>query len=215
MAVRPIRALRFGLLVLAGFLPAALFAQSPLALSWDSAPPAVDGVSPGGSVAFLAVARVPLGDSQRVHLVRQVAQAGAGETRVLVPWTGSAVPPRSIWAAVDESTGAFVLGSPSEELIPMPTRTALAEGTGGVALADHWLEVLLVRPGGGHWGGTVIDGSPSDRDGQADGKIELDPASLQPLADAPTLAAWVAGDVLITIDLDTFEVSTFVVGGAL
>lgn len=204
----------FTVVALGAVAPPASLSQSTLTFSWESSPPTVEGVVAGGSVAFLGVAREPLGDSQRVHRVGEVVRAGVGETKVAVPWPDSPVLSRSVWAAVDEATGAFVLSSPSLELIPNPSVEPLRAGETRLSLPDRWLEVLLVRPGAGHWRGTLGDGSSEDRDGRADGAIELDATSLSPLAGSPALTAWAAGDVLIAINLETLRVSTYLVGGA-
>lgn len=191
-----------------------LGAQAVPTFQWSPGPPLVTGVSPGGGVVFLGITREPRGDSQRVTVVREVVRAAAAESSVAVPWSRGEVPARSVWAAVDESSGVFALSSPSAELVPDSPVSFLPAGGGALTVADGWLEVLLVRPGGGLWGGTVRDGALGDQDGAADGAIQLDPGSLSPLEDAPALVAWASGDVLITIDLDTLAASSYRVGGA-
>lgn len=210
-----IRSLSVGRLVvlLAGLAPSSLSAQPQPVFSWDSDPPRVEGMSPGGEGVFLGVARVPLGDSQRVRRIGEEVRANAGETEVAVPWPDSVVPPRSVWAVVDAATGAFALSSPSAELVPHPPLEILRAGESRLSLGGRWVEVLVVRPGGGSWWGSLTDGSSADRDGAVNGSVGLEPSGVSPVGDAPALASWMAGDVLIAIDLDTLAVSTFEVGG--
>lgn len=202
---------RLGLLALASLLVQPLAA---LTFSWTPGSPSVEEVAPGGSVVFLGITREPLGDSQRVTVVREAVPVAGSDTRVLVPWERGEVPPRSVWAAVETGSGAVALSSPSAELVPDTAVQVLPAGSSSLTVADRWLEVLLIRPGGGQWGGTLRDGSPDDPDGTADGTVILDPSALLPFEGSPALAAWSVGDVLITIDLDTLAVVAYQIGGA-
>lgn len=183
-----------------------------LTFSWTPGAPKVEGASPGGSVAFLAVARERRADYSRVTVVRESAAASAD--LVAIPWERGEVPLHSVWVAIDETTGAVALSSPSSEVVSQPELVTIPAAETTITMKGSWLEVLIVRAGVGRWGGTVTDGSPSDLDGLVDGTIRFDLTALERLGGPAEATAGSPGDLVATIDLDTLVASASILGGA-
>ena len=122
----------------------------------------------------------------------------------------------SIWAVVDQASGAYVVdvppGSPRREL-EFPGRGPEEGSRGQLNRLRHegfgFVHLLLVRPGEGAWTVTAADGGPFDADGSfADGVLlEIDRArAVAGDGDAEEAAApperFAPGDVVVVIDSD-------------
>ena len=176
------------------------------------------GFSPGGQVVWLAAARVVAEDYfLTLSRFQSVTTADAGG--VARYDLGRPLPPSSVWLAVDLTTGAYSLATPSgapPRLAALPT---LRVGTGATSdlVEDRRQQIsaLLVRPGVGAWELTVGDGGAADEDGAGDGHLQFSLARMNPLAQAPanTSSAPAAPDRLASQDLlvilgaDRLEVS--------
>lgn len=115
------------------------------------------------------------------------------------------LPPASMWAAVDASTGqvgkAMPPGVVAREL-PHPPRHILPGAT-TIDLELPMAEVLLVRHGGrfGVWGLRAGDGGASDVDGEQNGIIRIALSDMWPIADSGEPPAEVSGgDVLLILN---------------
>jgi hypothetical protein len=164
----------------------------------------VSGLTPGRSVVCFGTLLESLGyevGSRRIVIVATANPSGLARCDL-----GIELPVRSIWSAVDLTTGAYVTGKPAgspgivRELdqrsftAPGRLRQQLAAGT-------SFQEILLVRPQAGAWTLSVGDGGESDEDGSLDGHISASPAAFEPVAGATgPPERFMPGDTLIAID---------------
>lgn len=186
------------------------WADLDLSLSDGSA--VLSGVTPAGSVAWLAVGRESRWDVDRLTVRRTVEVIPDGSTTAELPW-GGAVPVRSAFVAVDLETGRAATGSPHPSGLRLGEGgRARSEGP-GVVVPGQFLQILVVRPGGGVWHGAVADGALEDLDGSADGAVSFDWATLTAVGDAPANATAAAGDRVWAIDLDTLVLHEIVLDG--
>ncbi|HVG22580.1 MAG TPA: hypothetical protein VND45_00365 [Thermoanaerobaculia bacterium] len=159
-------------------------AEQRLSLSFDGRAAVVDGVTPGGQ---LVVYSKGVSESSLHHAatmgIRFVVRDATGSGRVRID-AGRELPPDSVWALIDVSSGRH-------EVI---SRGALARRSGlppgvlrslGVAQANRLTldlpiaEVLVVRPGEGAWHGVIADGGESDDDARPDGHAVFSPRALK------------------------------------
>ncbi len=191
-------------------------AQPTLSLAGTTV--ALDGASPGGTVAFFSVSRVPLGYSQQVEVLREVALADASGR---AEWSVDHVPAlKSVWAAVDLTSGDWALAVPTGGVVRQQPLDlgAFERGANGELSALRYaghvvLEALLVRTelsaeSQGVWGLRLSDGGETDGDGEHNDAIRLAPSSMEAIAETtPPPSAFAPGDVVILIDSDRLEVS--------
>ena len=115
----------------------------------------------------------------------------------------------SVWAAVVLSDGQTAFAAAPGGTLHVEAMSSdqalIWEDKKIVALSvpGRFLEVLLVRPGGGVWSAVAGDGGASDAEGVVDGKITMSidrfEAELGTRVQTSTL---VAGDVVIAIDVN-------------
>src|SRR5436305_11879570 len=161
-------------------LPALAVAQalkpSAPAIAFEKNAVVVTGLTVKGQAVLFAEAR-ELAEDDVATLVRRSLMLtdddGDGTVRLDL---GKEVPLRSVWVAVDFATGQVAVAAAEG----YPLRRVDWRGEGIVRGNSHadrvedartFAEVLLVRPGVGAWQLTVGDGSSSDDDGAADGRI--------------------------------------------
>jgi len=135
----------------------------------------VSGMTPGGEVLLFGVARHGLVYANRYFVYREALLDGDGDGEVsFEPPEG--LPWKSSWVAVDSATGEVVVGAPEPYRITVSTLPpgALAGSAPDLleelAVDEEWLEVLVVRPGVGGWGGRAFEGGVGDQDGAANGR---------------------------------------------
>jgi hypothetical protein len=128
------------------------------------------------------------------------------------------LPYRSVVAAVDYGSGAVTIGGPAGYEINMrlPGNAVKKNAAGDVLeFEDEWLSLiaLLVRPGGGAWTASALEGGPGDADGRHDGKLRFK------FDDAKTIYGRDAapknlkkGDVVVLIEPGQMEVYAFEIG---
>lgn len=209
--------MRRGLVVFVLVLAAAS-ADAQLALRFEEQAVSATGISPGGSSVWLAVSLEQPEVYVRLVTRRQVLtdpdRDGEAIFEVL-----PVVPPRSAWIVVDVESGQVALGAPEGGRLrqrPMPEgaiHRLKGEGLDAVTVDGRRLEVLLVRPGVGAWGGRLGDGGPLDRDGLGDGKVALALVDLPNLAGgerAPTTLE--KGDVFAVVNRETLDLISYVHG---
>jgi hypothetical protein len=168
------------------------------------------GMTPGGRVAWFAFARERTDWTSRVlHWEGASGLADASGQTVLN--LGRPVPVKSIFVAIDMSTGAFAASSPPAypwaAHVPFPV-DGLAFGADQVSVVSlrdshEELEVLVVRPQVGAWRATVrhddeaLGGTPGVLvNFSAFSPWGASPASLGPLR---------SGDVIVAIDPNRIE----------
>jgi hypothetical protein len=168
------------------------------------------GLSPGGRVAWVGVARERVGWTSRVS-VWQAADAvadGAGQT---VLDLGRDLPVKSLWVVVDVTTGAFAAASPQEypwlTEAPFPSAAASLASDRATLLSlrddREELEVLVVRPKVGVWRATLRHDDPGS---EAEPGVTLTASDLIPWGKprAP-LGRLGPGDLIVAIDPNRLE----------
>jgi len=124
---------------------------------------------------------------------------------------------RSVWAAVDVTSGELGVGVPEgTELLAsaLPREAIGIDGAGLTVPVRRWAYLLWVRPGraadAGVWGTIVGDGGAYDDDGVENrsirGRVESFVA-IAPRENAPP-ARLADGDVVLMVDPETLEITT-------
>lgn len=195
------------LLAVALLLPLPLAAE-PLLVATQGEVSAA-GLTPGGRVVWFGIVRSLDDGLERLTHVRREATADSDGRAVLaVPNPG----PAASWAVVDVTTGQLASARtdrPAVAATALPAE-ALQRGPddGDRLLAERLrLDLLLVRPGVGAWGGAFGDGGAADEDGQSDGVLIAALAGLAPIGQAPVAPQTraQAADLLLALDPDTFD----------
>ncbi|HEY0553789.1 MAG TPA: hypothetical protein VGG20_05945 [Thermoanaerobaculia bacterium] len=178
----------------------------------------VTGLTVKGQAVLFAEAR-ELAEDDVATLVRrsQVLTDDDGDGTVRLD-LGKEVPLRSVWVVVDFATGQVAVAAPEG----FPLRLVSWQGQGierGASRSDRvedartFAEVLLVRPGVGAWQLTVGDGSSSDDDGAADGRIAAALDRMAPVAGTtPPPVRFDPKDVVVLIDPNRMELTVVQAG---
>ncbi len=187
------------------------------ALIFSSQTVQVQGMTPGATVVWFGMG-LDIVEYSEMRSERQeaaVADAQGGATLTFQ----AAVPPQSVWVAVDPTTGAFALGSPPAftpghfNVVP----GSIVNGTGSASdqLTDPagCIHVLLVRPGQGAWAATIGRGGVNDQSNPTDASLRFSIESLAAItpgaAAAPARLA--AQDLLFVARPRTMEIGTLTV----
>lgn len=152
----------------------------------------VAGVSPGGAVVLMGVAREPLPGAAQVESWLLQLPDDDRDGQVTLELT-RAVPFKSAWLAIDLATGQS--GGAAGEEFPLDT---VLPGPAGFSF-DRSLNVplirldratvhfALIRPGIGAWAAKAYDGGDADignpSQGVPDGVLQVDPRAFLPLKD--------------------------------
>ena len=205
---------RIRLLPLMLFLPSSLVAQPPAGkpqIAFEARAAVAIGVSPGGEVAWFAVAREPA-EFNAVIVRREAVIAdedGDGKVRFEID---KPVPFRSIWVAVDLVSGEFALATPADyplrelRLNPNAFRSGRAGRLEAFGEGREFLQLFAARPGVGAWVATVFDGSPEDQDGPTNLSVEARLSDMDPIQEGPPPPdAFATGDVFVVIDPNQME----------
>ncbi len=193
-------------------------------LTFQPSAVAIEGVTPGGEVAWLAVSRRPLETHQRVEIYRQLTTADAAGRAQLA--LGDTVTLKSIFAAVDLATGDYAVAAPATSSLlerALLAEAFITDASGAAVLLRHdrpRMEALVVRPGSATgserpsaWAGAVEDGGALDEGEAYDGQVELSPRLLPPLIeDQPAAQTFRPGDVVILINPEALEISALRLG---
>jgi len=172
----------------------------------------VRNLTPGSTVALLAVAHEPAYYMMRLVSRRELLKDDDKDGVVrYVPDHGVAF--RSLWIVVDVASGESTMATPAGyEAVEMYQRgagrgNAVQSIVNTLDVGREVVEILLVRPGEGAWFVTARDRGFSDQDGQANGRIRLDPRKLRSprgtYGDPPH--AMRNGDVVAVVDPDLLE----------
>ena len=171
------------------------------------------GLTPGHPVVWFGVERrVDPDFSTEVVRHTEVATAAADGTARLSLDREIAL--RSVWVAVDQKKGEFVVAAPDGYRIAKPPKpaTRLEAGEGGRPdqLLDErpYLMGLVVRPGDGAWVFAGGDGGERDEDRESDGRLSFALSGFDPLPGSPEAPARARGeDLWFVIDPRRLEIT--------
>jgi hypothetical protein len=121
------------------------------------------------------------------------------------------VPVTSVWAVVDYSSGRYAIGTPSgfTAKVAEISDHDWKKDTSQIDVTREWVEVLLVRPGGGAWTLRAGEGSANDADGASNRNLRAALSRMQFLHGDPSQAApekAKSKDLLIIIDPHELDV---------
>lgn len=160
----------------------------------------------GGSAVLFAVARESNGYSAALRRWEAILHDDDGDAVVRLELDRE-VPWKSIWIAVDLSSGELGVATPDgfplrEQVFPAG---AIRAGAGGrlVHLVDRrgYGELLLVRPGENAWRLSLANGGAEDADGVNDDSLTARLDRLRAIdGAAPPPEELAAGDVVVMID---------------
>lgn len=173
------------------------------------------GVTPGGEVALLSVWRqVNSQGGTDVTLLDELLGDNDGDGRVVFE-LDEAAPELSVWVAVDIATTESAVTTPGR-FQPRMADARFLGSSGRVELHLSRPVVVWVRPGLGAFRAHLRDGESRDADGAYNGRVEVTPrqftrpagrpAQVGPPETRPTPPAFVAGDVLLSLDAGSLEV---------
>lgn len=180
---------------------------SPPTIAFEAQRVLVSGVTAGSQLAWIGVGIRELEFvnqlERRSSIIKDDDANGSIALEFPLPLT-----PRSIWAAVDLTSGEFsVAAPPGSELheVSFPHN-----GIGATLnfLEDQrgFVELLVARPTIGAWALTAGDGGESDSDGDTNRSIRVDFDEMHPLGESPAPPDRLQpGDVVIVVDSMTFE----------
>ena len=178
----------------------------PLSVAISGAQVTVTNATPGGRVVFFGVAR--FAKNYRVT-VRRFDKVVADEDRdgKVVLEIGESLPWKTIFAAVDFSSGRFGLTTTGDfPLMTIPFEKEIMVANNGqlkhVIIEHRYLDLVLVRPGVGIWGQILGDGNKFDEDGTGDGKVVGNVERSIAIGEdkVPAPKKFDKGDVLLLID---------------
>jgi hypothetical protein len=180
----------------------------------------VQDVKPGADVYLFSVAREPKGYYNSI-VYRETLLHDTSKQGIVDFAVGKPLPTRSIWFAVDLSTGTPVAGVPpgyNANVVALDGKHLKQDFNGDVS--DFFFEgaavdVVVVRPGTGIWGATTVGiGSPDDERSDKHG-VTISVVKLQPRAGttAPPPSKLAKGDVVFMMNSYTASYAVAVVGG--
>ena len=117
----------------------------------------------------------------------------------------SAVPFRSVFAVVDQTSGGYAVKTPNGfPVLPLledgSQPLVMVDGQRQISVQKSQVQMLLVRPGVGVWNRLLSDGRPADGDGLADGKVVGLAAGSTVEYGSSSLDGFLDGDILVLID---------------
>jgi hypothetical protein len=194
---------------------------APLQLTFANSTVSVKGITPGADVYLFSVSREAKGYYNsiipREALLHDPAKRGQADFMLDHP-----IPTRSIWFAVDLSTGAAVAGTPDNYRAAQPLqvdgRHLKNDPDGDVAKLAYegaLVDVVVVRPGAGIWGGTIGLHDKKDEGGHGDKFVTVSTVNLEPRLGTASVAPakLKKGDVVFMLDSYAAKYSLYVVGG--
>lgn len=153
-------------------------APGKLSIRFDSDGAAAEGVTPGGSVAWLGASRSQ--EEWGSHFAHWRLTAADDDKDGVVRYPREkGFPEMTILAAIDLTSGTWAVGAtyPLEGEVPGPdfgeTRSDAAGRVISFAQKTSKVDLLVVRPGADAWSARILDGSPLDADGATDGVVSV------------------------------------------
>jgi hypothetical protein len=180
-------------------------------LAFEDSAAVVSGIHAKGQVAWFSVAREIADDWATIVRREDVAEDTDGDGVVRFD-LDRPVPLKSIWVAVDLTTGEYALGTP--EGFPLQQLDLPGRGLGRAASGPEWVEspgqfaeVLIVRPGAGAWGMTAGDGGEGDEGARGDRRVTVSlPRFHGVRATAAAPERYSPRDLVFSIDPDLMKV---------
>lgn len=194
------------LLLLATAAFAAQPSPQPLTLTFNDDSVAVGGAQPSHPIYLFGMAREakPYITSLQPYEAKLLDTSGAGKVSYAFNKQRSW---RSVWLAVDLTSGAAVAGSPPDyrsSSITLDGKELKKDPGGEVAqiVADGaMVQFIVVRPGVGVWGELAFSQGPLD-EGSDNNKVSLSVFKLQPMSGTtePAPKKLKKGDVVFVLD---------------
>lgn len=199
------------------FVIAALIAGSaaaaPLRITFDERAVQISGVTTKGQVVLLGVSRtVEEDDFTTVRRYREMLSDEDGDGTVRYQLQPG-VPLRSVWAAVDLTSGQFEAGAPADfrvHRVNWRGRGLIRRPDGLDAVEDvrTLSELLVVRPSVGAWALRVSDGDETDEDNTINGRLQGVLDHLEPLGSSPEPPmTFQRDDVVLALDPTVLELT--------
>jgi hypothetical protein len=167
----------------------------------------VDNGSAGAEVVLLEMVHQPRKFySARGRRDRLATADQSGTARFPLDDT---VADHSVWIACDSRTGevaaAAAPGFPLRRTTQPESLVQSREEFDLLSIPYHWAEVLVIRPGVGAWGQSVVRGGPNDAN-RGRGRMLLRPESLHNVAgQAAAPSRMRVGDLAVVVNLRSFE----------
>lgn len=180
-------------------------------LAFEESAVVASGIRSKGQVAWFSVAREIADDWATIVRREDVAEDTDGDGVVRFD-LDRPVPLKSIWVAVDLTTGEYAVGTP--EGFPLQQLDLPSRGLGRAASGPEWVEspgqlaeVLIVRPGAGAWGMTAGDGGEGDEGPRGDRRVTVSlPRFHGVRATAAAPERYSPRDLVFSIDPDLMKV---------
>lgn len=203
----------FVVLLLTICFPAWLCAQTPASTDTlsvrlkDKSLTAI-GCKPGGNVVWFGVYKEPHKFALRSVKVQQVIPADKDGLAVLT--LSKTIPVRSVWVAVDMTTGAIGIGIPTggvaEPFADASVAMSKVLGERKIFTSRALVDLLLVRPHVGAWSLRTGDGFQDDEDRKNNGVLSAGFDRLKSLSGVvPSPPIFVKDDVIVMLDPGTLE----------
>lgn len=175
----------------------------------------VSGVPTGGSIALFSCARDMVKGHTFVRTIAEVLRDDDRDGVIRYP-QGAGVPRRSVWVAVDLTTGAIASGAAKSfplvvsDLRSLELKRDLLGAIANLSFDLPRLTLLIVRPGVGAWL-LVSDG---DDPGAADGRVSLafEKAWAVDGRGAAAPKVLLLGDTIVAIDPGHLDVFALQIG---
>lgn len=205
------RTLFLALLLVAAPASSAFAQSTPLTVQVTETSVKVFNLTPGGEVVLFSCARSGRNgrtfNDARLRLLRD----DDGDGVVTLPGDVSYV---SVWIAVDYRTGTVAVGAPEgvEPWVrPIAENFYRKDADEQILALEQTLYrmmLLVVRPGQGAWALRAREGSDSDHDKQANGKLLMAFEDARPIEQGKEKAPkhLKAGDVVVAVDLGQYDI---------
>jgi len=171
-------------------------------------------VAPGADVVFFGVALQPDGYGAQLEQWAEVISGAAGTTSARLDLKAP-LPYKSMWAAVDLTTGEYALSSPAGYTAKQAVIPKKLLKKGDTSAADvltnsrEFVQMLLVTPKKGAWVFAAMDGAGDD-DGKDDGQIAASLDHFRPLGTSKNAPKKLSkNDVVIMFDYNRMEAWAF------
>lgn len=227
--MRPILAFSCFCLAMAILFPRDAAAQRPSspAIVFDNGIVRITNITPGADVYLFGVSREAKGYYNQIATREIVLHDSTRSGRVEYP-LGQPVPLRSIWLAVDLSSGSPVAAAPPDyfaHAVALDDRHLKKDADGDIARLSYEgtvVQIIVVRPGAGIWGGPVglhtkSDESKPDPNDPASNEQRpvISSAHLPALAGTvgPAPAKLKKGDIVFMMNSYRAQYSVGVLGG--
>jgi len=180
-------------------------------ISFERSAVNVTGMKPQGRVFLFGVAWTDIPRSASRHTTFLSDGDGDGHARLDV---GNEMPPIAIWFAVDFEDDGVTIASRGTDVreVPFPW-DAIDRGRDALTFPFERVYLAVVRPKTGAWIARAHDGKNLDADGDNDGSVRVDLASLSGFGGSPAPPGKLEpGDVILAVDAERLLFTTHQVG---